>query len=161
MPAQDKITLRQMIRKAGLRVTAARMATLELLHIAIAPLTHAEVAIHLQELGVDKATAFRNLTDFTKAGILRRTELGDRVFRFELVGKQEQNHDPHAHFLCLNCGTVSNLPEIEIAGINPGPVQQIWQVSEILLRGLCQECNQNSRLPKNTANIDQLENCPS
>ena len=62
------------IREAGLRATPARIATLKLLHGATSPLTHAEVAEELHDLGVDKATVFRNLNDMATAGLLRRTE---------------------------------------------------------------------------------------
>ena len=53
------------------------------------------------EKGIDKATAFRNLNDMTDAGLLRRTELGDHVWRFELrrqdgAGGHEESGTPHA-----------------------------------------------------------------
>ena len=88
------------IREAGLRATPARIATLKLLHGATSPLTHAEVAEELHDLGVDKATVFRNLNDMATAGLLRRTELGDRVWRFELIGENEGPGSAHPHFVC-------------------------------------------------------------
>lgn len=68
--------LKQAIREAGLRATPARIATLEILYRAGAPLTHADVAEKLASRGIDKATAFRNLNDLAEAGLLRKTELG-------------------------------------------------------------------------------------
>ena len=53
--------LKLAIRETGLRATPARIATLKLLHAATSPLTHAEVSDELRDLGVDKATVFRNL----------------------------------------------------------------------------------------------------
>ena len=58
-------SLKQTIREAGLRATPARIATLKLLHGATSPLTHAEVSDELNDLGVDKATVFRNLNDLS------------------------------------------------------------------------------------------------
>ncbi|MBN78806.1 MAG: Fur family transcriptional regulator, partial [Planctomycetaceae bacterium] len=70
MPEPQQKELRQRIREAGLRATPARAATLDLLHRSEAPLTHADVAEHLAERGIDKATAYRNLNDMTDAGLL-------------------------------------------------------------------------------------------
>ena len=89
------------IRETGLRATPARIATLKLLHKATSPLTHAEVAAELQSLGVDKATVFRNLNDMATAGLLRRTELGDRVWRFELISDDDGHGSAHPHFVCV------------------------------------------------------------
>ena len=69
----DAESIKAAIREAGLRATPARIATLKLLSSANAPLTHSEVADELNDLGVDKATVFRNLNDMASAGLLRRT----------------------------------------------------------------------------------------
>jgi Fur family ferric uptake transcriptional regulator len=39
-----------------------------------------------------------------------RTQLGDNVWRFELLHTTAQ-HGLHAHFVCTECGRVSCLPE--------------------------------------------------
>ena len=82
-----------LIRNAGLRATPARIATLKLLHGATSPLTHADVSAELDGLGIDKATVFRNLNDLVAAGLLRRTELGDHVWRFEVISEHRQQHE--------------------------------------------------------------------
>ena len=111
------------IRDAGLRATLARIATLQLLRAASSPMTHAVVAEHLASSGVDKATIFRNLSDMTEAGLLRRTELGDHVWRFEAIDAQSPHDASHPHFLCTDCGAVSCLDDVQI-----------------LLRGRCNDC---------------------
>lgn len=128
------------IREAGLRATPARIATLKLLHNASSPLTHAEVSEELQSLGVDKATVFRNLNDMATAGILRRTELGDRVWRFELVAAEEGHGSAHPHFVCVDCGTVSCMDEIKLTAGSMRLSQEFGEVTEILLRGHCNDC---------------------
>ena len=128
------------IREAGLRATPARIATLKLLHGATSPLTHAEVAEELHDLGVDKATVFRNLNDMATAGLLRRTELGDRVWRFELIGENEGHGSAHPHFVCVDCGTVSCMDEIKLTAGSLRASQKIGEVTEILLRGRCNDC---------------------
>ena len=100
-------SIKQAIRDVGLRATPARIATLKLIQGASSPLTHAEVSEELQDLGVDKATVFRNLNDMASAGLLRRTELGDHVWRFELVAQDGGHGSAHPHFVCVDCGAVS------------------------------------------------------
>ena len=132
--------IKTVIREAGLRATPARIATLKLLQEATSPMTHAEVAAELNELGVDKATAFRNLNDMASAGIVHRTELGDHVWRFELVNKN--GHDSnHPHFICIECGNVSCLDDVKLTARSLKASQQIGEVKEILLRGHCNDCN--------------------
>ncbi|MEC9094848.1 MAG: hypothetical protein VX438_19220, partial [Planctomycetota bacterium] len=48
-------SIKNSIRKSGLRATPARIATLRLLLDSTSPLTHAEVATELEGSGVDKA----------------------------------------------------------------------------------------------------------
>lgn len=132
--------LKQAIRDAGLRATPARIATLQLLRGSATPMTHAEVAEHLAQYGVDKATAFRNLNDMTEANLLRRTELGDHVYRFEEVGPGEEMADSHPHFLCTVCGTVACLTDIQLTAGSRRASDRVGEVTEILLRGRCNEC---------------------
>jgi Fur family ferric uptake transcriptional regulator len=140
MPEPKTEELRQTIRGAGLRATPARVATLDLLHRAASPLTHADVAEHLAERGIDKTTAYRNLNDMTGAGLLRRTELGDHVWRFEPIGEGEHEQAAHPHFACVDCGSVSCLNEIKLTEKSLAASKQIGEVTEILLRGHCKRC---------------------
>ena len=130
--------IKDTIREHGLRATPARIATLNLLLETSSPMTHAEVAAVLDDLGVDKATAFRNLNDMAAAGILNRTELGDHVWRFELA-----NHDnsTHPHFICVECGNVSCLDDVKLTARSLRASQQVGEVTEILLRGHCNDCS--------------------
>ena len=140
MPDPKPEEFRQTIREAGLRATPARVATLQLLHRATSPLTHADVAEHLAERGIDKATVYRNLNDMTDAGLLRRTELGDHVWRFEPLGEGEHENTAHPHFVCVDCGSVSCLSEIRLTQKSLTASRQIGEVTEILLRGHCKNC---------------------
>ena len=120
-------TIRDGIRAAGLRATPACVATLNLLREATTPVTHADVANHLETRGVDKAKAFRNLNDMTDAGLLRRTELGDHVYRFEEVRPGEDVMESLPHFLCTDCGTVSCLDNVRLTA---GSVQAMTTTND-------------------------------
>lgn len=142
-PKSDIDEVKATIRSAGLRATPARVATLMLLRDATAPMTHADVAARLAESGVDKATAFRNLNDMADAGLLRRAELGDHVYRFEEVRDDEHGHDPHPHFLCVTCGTVTCLDEVRLTVGSQRASEEVGEVTEILLRGQCNDCKES------------------
>lgn len=103
-------------------------------------MTHAEVAERLASGGVDKATAFRNLNDLADAGLLRRTELGDHVYRFEQIGPEESGEPSHPHFLCNECGSISCLTNVKLTAGSLRESSKFGEVAEILLRGLCNKC---------------------
>ena len=132
--------IKQAIREAGLRATPARIATLIMLREASAPLTHSYVAEQLAASGTDKATAFRNLNDMTEAGLLRRTEVGDHVWRFEAIAEGGHDQSAHPHFLCVDCGNVSCLDEVKLTAGSQRESGKFGEVTEILLRGHCNDC---------------------
>jgi len=117
------------------------VATLLVLRDSAAPLTHAEVFARLAEHEVDKATVFRNLNDMVTAKLLRRSELGDHVWRFEIIAGEEQGHASHPHFVCVDCGTVLCMHEIELTNGSKTASKRFGQVTEILLRGHCGDCD--------------------
>lgn len=131
--------IRTMLSEVGLRTTSARLAVVRRLQSAKSPLSHAEVAENLVPLGFDKATVFRNLTDLVDAGLVSRTELGDHVWRFELR-KAAHHEEQHPHFVCVDCGSVTCLHDVEM----PKTAQKSWtkigKVTEILLKGHCNTC---------------------
>jgi Fur family ferric uptake transcriptional regulator len=128
------------IRSAGLRATPARVATLLVLRRSDAPRTHAEVAEILSSSGIDKATAFRNLNDLAEAGLLRRSELGDHVWRFEAIDPSESAEQGHPHFVCVDCGTVTCLDQVRLTAGSLRHSENVGEVTEILLRGHCNDC---------------------
>jgi Fur family ferric uptake transcriptional regulator len=132
--------IRQLLSQAGLRTTAARLAVVRRLKRTKSPLSHAEVAEELVPLGFDKATVFRNLTDLVDAGLVSRTELGDHVWRFELRDPKHDESGQHPHFVCVDCGGVTCLHDVEM----PKTAQKSWtkvgRVTEILLKGHCNTC---------------------
>ena len=136
----DRSWARQMIQATGLRATSARLATLLVLRDASAPLTHAEVAERLTDHEVDKATVFRNLNDLVTANLLRRSELGDHVWRFEIIEGDSHKHAPHPHFVCVDCGAVACMEEVELTNKSKTASSDYGQVTEILLRGHCHDC---------------------
>jgi Fur family ferric uptake transcriptional regulator len=134
--------LQDAIREAGLRSTAPRVAVLRILLQAKSPLSHADVADALAQQGFDRATVYRNLSDLTNAGLVRRTDHGDHIWRFELITSKSHDAD-HPHFICNSCGTVTCLPETAVSlkprrGL-PGAFRQKSTLA-VQFRGLCDGC---------------------
>ena len=136
--------LQDILRDAGLRSTGPRLAVLRQLEGASRPVSHPELAEALAPEGFDRATLYRNLVDLTEAGLVRRGDLGDHVWRFERVrGRQGQHAEGHAHFTCTDCGSVECLPEevtVKLSGAPGLPRAVSRRAVEVQLRGLCDSC---------------------
>ncbi|WP_164102905.1 Fur family transcriptional regulator [Candidatus Laterigemmans baculatus] len=139
-PSEARSAAREDIRARGLRATPARIAALVEIRRAAAPLTHAELAERLAASGVDKATAFRNLNDLAGAGLLRRSELGDHLWRFEATDPQQEEGEGHPHFLCVDCGSVTCLGDVQLTAGSRRRSAAVGTITEILLRGYCHDC---------------------
>lgn len=142
--------LRARLREAGLRVTAPRVAVLQRLEAhqkrqgGGGPVTHGDLAEELAPEGWDRATIYRNLIDLTEVGLVRRSDMGDHVWRFELAAADGQAHEEreHAHFVCDACGDVQCLPaesvKLDVGRGAPRSVKK--QAVAIQLRGTCDDC---------------------
>jgi Fur family ferric uptake transcriptional regulator len=141
-PADSHEALKNVLRAAQLRATASRLAVLRYLQRGGAPISHAEVVEGMGTTGFDRATLYRNLTDLTKAGLVRRTDLGDHVWRFEMATVADAHAQAHPHFVCTACGDVTCLPDAGIK-IRSGAVAPRALRSahvDVQLRGICDSC---------------------
>jgi Fur family ferric uptake transcriptional regulator len=141
-----QIALRDELRGRGLRATPSRIAVLGLVRSVGEPMSHGDVADRLEpgKPGVsttwDRATIYRNLVDLAEVGLLRRTDVGDHVWRFEAIGTAHEAK-AHPHFVCIECGTVECLPKTTVA-VSPANTPRAVRKREIEvhLRGLCDDC---------------------
>lgn len=136
---------RARLRAAGLRATGPRIAVLEVLDAAQRPLQHAEVMAALEATGPhDRATVYRNLHDLCEAALVRRLNLGDQVWRFELApAAGEGAADPHPHFVCTDCGDVQCLDAVEVTVKSTGAVPRSVSRAAVAIQlsGRCDACN--------------------
>ena len=136
--------LRTAIRGVGLRATPSRLAVLELLRTTDAPMSHGEVADRLAAQPWDRATIYRNLTDLAEAKLVRRSDVGDHVWRFEArrATQGEAHEVQHPHFVCTDCGTVECMPELELVAKKARAPRAVKQRQvEIHVRGVCDACS--------------------
>lgn len=130
------------IRSAGLRSTAARIAVIQHLGAMAVPQSHAEVASALEGFGFDQSTIYRCLTELSDVGILSRLDLGDSIRRFELLQTETGESIPrHPHFMCVDCGSIVCLDDFtfRLAPKQPGAAPP-GEIAEVLLKGRCRSC---------------------
>lgn len=131
------------LRELGLKVTGPRLKILELFEQA--PENHFsadQVFSALREAGEDVglATVYRVLTQFEKAGLLKRHnfEEGHAVYELELG----EHHD---HLVCVKCGQVLEFIDKEIEARQEAMCQQYgFQMTDhsLTIYGLCPTCQQ-------------------
>lgn len=131
---------RQRLRAAGLRATPARIAILGVLSRAKGPISHHEASERLNRAGIDKSTVLRCFQDLAQAGLVRRMELGDHVWRYEsLPATSQLDHSgqSHPHLLCVECGSVTCLTDEDVE-LNVS--KSIGAIEDVLLKGHCANC---------------------
>lgn len=129
------------LRSRGLRATAPRVAVLQALSESGAPVTHGDLVVRLGPAGWDRATLYRNLIDLTEIGLVRRSDVGDHVWRFELLA-EDHDHEHRTHFVCDACGDVVCLPDesLEIKSSAAAPKALQTRNVQIQIRGRCDDC---------------------
>jgi Fe2+ or Zn2+ uptake regulation protein len=88
--------------------------------------------IHKKISGADFSTVYRNIEQLVSSGEVRKVILGKDNIVYE-INKESNNH---SHFVCTKCG---NIEEVHIS-FNKLLINHI--VTDILIRGLCDRCNQ-------------------
>jgi Fur family ferric uptake transcriptional regulator len=145
----DKERIRDLIRRAGMRATASRIAVIEKLREAGRPMTHGELSDELVPRGFERSSIFRNLVDLTQAGLVSRSDFGDHTWRYHTGNGEdlrglESNDARHPHFVCIDCGGVQCLDAVEVtvrAAPKRAPKAILQKNVEINFRGYCDACN--------------------
>lgn len=87
---------------------------------------------------ISLATVYRNLTLFKQQGLIQSLGTVNGIERFD------GNTEPHVHFICRNCNSVLDLPELdppeslcsEAAKATGGQVTGC----QLIFTGTCQDC---------------------
>ena len=135
------------LRRAGLRVTASRLAVLTAL-AANAPHSSVDVVVGAvgERLGVGSAqTVYNTLRTFTDVGLVRRIEPAGRPGLYELrVG------DNHHHIVCRRCDAIADVdcavgdtPCLTAAGDSGYEIDE----AEVIYWGRCPQCVAATAVP--------------
>jgi Fe2+ or Zn2+ uptake regulation protein len=135
--------LRAVIRGAGLRATAQRVAVLGLLTRTTEPMSHGEISRRVTGEAVERSTVYRNIIALARAGLVRRSGR-DTVWRFELV-REVPHARAHPHFYCNSCGAVECLLDLSFGVIRRKTPRALARgLFEVHVRGLCDACEAQS-----------------
>jgi len=136
-------TADDLIRGAGLRVTATRVAVLE----ALRARPHATADAVFDGIrgalpGTSKQSVYNALGDFADAGLARRIEPAGHAGTFELrVG------DNHHHVVCTGCGRIDDVDcvvgEAPCLHMPEGSGFTV-QTAEVTFWGVCADCRAES-----------------
>jgi Fe2+/Zn2+ uptake regulation proteins len=141
----------QRLRDAGLRVTAPRLAVLEVL--AAHPHATADVVTRMtrRKLGrVSTQAVYDVLAACAKAGLVRRIEPAGSPARFET-----RTGDNHHHLVCRSCGRTT---DVDCAlGARPcltpsDDAGYVLDEAEIVFWGLCPNCQAGPARPASVLN---------
>ncbi len=109
----------------NIKLTSARKSILELLLDSNKPLSYEDMK---ENISMDKATFYRNITIFEEEAIVSSFESNDKKRYFEI------SKTPHSHFICSSCSKIEcihkkidlNLPE--------------YKIDNIIIKGVCIDC---------------------
>ncbi|WP_394685262.1 Fur family transcriptional regulator [uncultured Microbacterium sp.] len=143
LDSQPDASADALIRGAGLRVTATRVAVLEALRDrphATADDVFARVSGTLA--GTSKQSVYNALGDFADAGLARRIEPAGYSGTFELrVG------DNHHHVVCTRCGRIDDVDCV----VGSAPCLHVpegsgflIETAEVTFWGVCPDCRAES-----------------
>ena len=116
--------IEELIKDSNIKLTTARVKLLEILKEANRPLCYEEIK---NDISMDKATFYRNISKFEEEGILNAFESNDKKRYFELKLK------PHAHFVCVECNRVECIKDVDI--VLPG-----YEINNVIINGKCRSC---------------------
>lgn len=109
----------------NIKLTTARKAILEILLKSNTPLCYEDIK---DQLSMDKATFYRNITKFEEDNIINSFESNDKKRYFEILKNR------HSHFICSCCSKIECIHEkldFDLEG---------YQVENIIIKGICPSC---------------------
>ncbi|MQA97994.1 MAG: transcriptional repressor [Streptosporangiales bacterium] len=127
------------LRTAGLRVTAARLAILEVIrtgdHLDVDAITR---QVRARTGRVTMQAVYDAVSAMTRAGIIRRIEPAGHPARYEArVG------DDHHHVVCRGCGAVADVDRVAGHALCLRPASDtgfLVDEAEVTFWGICPRC---------------------
>jgi Fur family ferric uptake transcriptional regulator len=137
-----------LLARQGLRLTAPRLAVVDVLVEHGAPLSVAEIHGRLRKARVNLVSVYRTLRLLTRLGLVRLADESRGIQRFELA---EAFTGHHHHLVCQGCGQVEDvdgcwLEEKMLEALNRRLQRaRRFRVTahDLKLFGLCHTCNRS------------------
>ena len=135
------------MRDAGLRLTQSRLRVLQLLEATRKSLSPSEIFLHLQKKfkteDFDRVTVYRILEKFEEMEIVHSVGDGKYIY----CKHQSCGHSKHFIAICEKCSVVQDIGGTEktlqvLADFLHKEVNFRMTADSIVVRGLCQNCNE-------------------
>lgn len=108
-----------------IKITTARRAILDILINSNKPLCYEDIK---DNLTMDKATFYRNITKFEEENIINSFESNDKKRYFEIQKTK------HSHFICNICSSIKCIHETLNINI------ENHKIDNIIIKGICSNC---------------------
>lgn len=97
----------------GLKQTKPRLGVIEAIRIADKPVdvSYLEKYLNKRKIQADQATIYRILTLFSEKGLIKKIELKEGKFRYEIAGND------HHHIICESCGKIEDISDCSLEGL--------------------------------------------
>lgn len=109
----------------NIKLTTARKVILEILVNSDKPLSYEDIK---NELSMDKATFYRNITKFEEENMINSFESNDKKRYFEIQKTK------HSHFICTTCSKIECIHQELDLNLKD------YQVDNIIIKGICPNC---------------------
>ena len=131
-----------LLKNCGLAHTPNRLSVLEIIGNSPHPLSAQDVIDRLNRTQeVNRVTVYRILDRLVEKKLLERMSAGDRSFRYGLA--PNENHRPHSHFYCIECGGMECLSP-ECIHLNKESLERSFlgliERVEVRFDGICENC---------------------
>ncbi len=137
------IALEDMMRRAGVKISAGRLLILRALACARRPVAAQDIEHTLQT--VDRSSITRALTLFASHHLIHIVDDGTGAAKYELCARTTPHRDTdlHPHFHCTECGTTYCLEQNEMPVVHL-PVGFHPVTANYVIKGICADCSNKS-----------------
>ncbi len=133
-----KPTAVNLLNSANLRQTQPRVAILNVLLAAGAPVTQEQIAEQIGAVTPNKTTIYRTLMNLVEKNLVHKAYLENRTWHFELAHHCSE-HQCHPHFTCSQCRQTKCLTGISATLVDlPEGFEMHRQ--QIHVEGVCPKC---------------------
>jgi Fur family ferric uptake transcriptional regulator len=130
---------RDMLKRAKLYCTEARVGILRALLETARPLRQDQITPQLAQHTFNKVTVYRTLESLVEAGLVHRAFTYKRTWYFELADHCTE-HQCHPHFTCTSCGVTHCLTDVSLPMARISRKGFVVSRQQVRLEGLCPAC---------------------
>jgi len=121
------LKVEKLLENKSIKLTKARKALLEIFLYANKPLSYEDIK---DDLSMDKATFYRNITIFEEENLISSFESNNKKRYFEILAKSN-----HAHFICNTCNDIECIKGQLALGLDG------YDIQNVTITGVCKQCH--------------------